>query len=292
MAYCERCDRFFSNQRALWQHKDNSGNHNRCEDCNFDSHTWVGLKRHWIKSSRHSYCERCNEHYSSDAELYDHYDEKHDYCRKCNRLFVNQYGLDEHYRQSPTHHYCAPCKRHFSSESNLQSHMNSSAHKQKSVMCWKGCGLGFVSNSAMILHMESGNCRSGMNRATVNEVVRQYDRNNDITNPSRMLTGASSNEVITYYAGNKAWNGYGYECYLCQGTYRTLVILNQHLASSRHQDKIYFCPPRLSTCRQKFTTLSALCQHIESEKCSVYRFKVVGDVMDGMMNKMRMLTVN
>ncbi|TFK42099.1 hypothetical protein BDQ12DRAFT_625021 [Crucibulum laeve] len=291
MAYCERCDRSFGSQRALWQHKNNSGNHNICEDCGLDFPTWGGLKEHWVQSPRHSYCQRCNEHYDSDAELYEHYDEEHYYCRKCNRFFENQYGLDEHYRQSQAHHYCAPCKRHFLSASNLQSHMNSSVHKPKSVMCpLKGCGLGFVSTSAMILHMESGNCRSGMDRATVNKVVRHYDRNNVITDPSRMLTGGNSNDDITYYASDKAWNGYSYECYLCQGTYRTLAGLNQHLASPCHQDKIYICPA--SACRQRFTTLSALCQHIESEKCGVHRFKAVGNVMDGMMNKMRMLTVN
>src|ERR1700735_4994166 len=119
----------------------------------------------------------------------------------------------------------------------------------------------FVSRSALLLHLEGGACRSGIDRTTVNKYVRQYDTNIIITDPARFLTDGTSDN-IKYYASDRSWNGYGYECYLCHRSFASLVALNQHLGSPVHQDKIYICPS--STCRARFTALSALCQHIES----------------------------
>lgn len=143
-----------------------------------------------------------------------------------------------------------------------------------------------VSRSALILHLESSGCKSGADRQTINRYVRQYDTKNIITNPPRLLTVGTSD--VTYVASARAWNGSAYECYLCHAGFRTLTALNQHLASPRHQEKIYVCP--LNVCRQHFPTLSGLCQHIESECCSVAKFKIVQNTMDDLMGKMRRLT--
>lgn len=140
----------------------------------------------------------------------------------------------------------------------------------------------------MILHLESGSCRSGVNRRVVDRYVREYDKTNVITNPARLLTAGSEDEVA-YYASSAAWNGSSFECYLCHSTFRTLVSLNQHLASPRHQEKVYFCP--LSSCRTEFPTLSALCQHIESERCGVGRFQQVRNAMDSIVGSMGRLTM-
>ena len=130
-------------------------------------------------------------------------------CSRCEIIFTNEYGLQEHYRQSNFHYYCSPCKRLFQSESNLKSvyqyhrkfiytiftdrlplqHLNSSVHRPKDVVCpFKGCGKKFVSRSALILHLEEGACRSGVNHTTINRYVCQYDTNNIITDPSCLLT--------------------------------------------------------------------------------------------------------
>lgn len=136
----------------------------------------------------------------------------------------------------------------------------------------------------MILHLESGTCKSGVNRQKVNQYVRQLDRNNVITNPSRLLT-AGDNDDTTYIATEASWNGRAYECVLCHNDFRTLRDLNRHLASPRHQAKVYKCP--LNTCQVHFGTLSALCQHIESEKCGVSKFKAVQRTMDSMLSGVR-----
>ncbi|KAJ6517249.1 hypothetical protein C8R47DRAFT_250607 [Mycena vitilis] len=291
MAYCERCCRFFNSYSAQRQHEENSPNHYICHQCDRDFTSWNALKQHFVQSRVHDYCQRCDEHFDDEEELEDHYNAAHHYCGSCREFFQNALGLHEHYRQSARHHYCAPCKRHFMSASNLTSHLNSALHRPKDVPCpGKGCGLAFVSRSALILHLESGTCKSGADRQTINRYVRQYDTKNIITDPARLLTGGGGGSDVTYTATSRSWNGSAYECYLCHVGYRTLAALNQHLASPRHQDKIYVCP--LNVCRQHFPTLSGLCQHIESERCGVSKFKVVQNTMDDLVGKMRRLTAN
>ncbi|THV00616.1 hypothetical protein K435DRAFT_656811 [Dendrothele bispora CBS 962.96] len=291
MEYCDRCDRWFPHWRALQQHKENHPSHNICRSCGLDFPTWNGLKEHWVQSPCHFYCQYCDLHFSDFEDLEEHYIDDHDYCRKCRRVFKNPTGLREHYRQSENHHYCEDCKRDFQSANNLTSHLNSSIHQARTVPCpFRGCGQSFITRSHLILHLESGKCSSGVNRSAVDRYVRQYDKNNVITDPSRLLTGPDELDRDAFYSANeRAWNGRAYECYLCHNTFRTLAGLNQHLASPRHQEKIYLCP--LSTCRQRFPTLSGLCQHIESQKCGVAKFRIVQRTLDDVMGKMRMLTM-
>ncbi|KAF7335284.1 Zinc finger protein [Mycena sanguinolenta] len=265
MAWCGPCNRYFVSELALTQH--------------------------FVQSPLHEYCQRCDEHFVTPDNLQFHYRTAHAYCPVCKSFFQNALGLHEHYRQSsehyngPPHHYCASCMRLFSSASNLNSHLNSSVHRPRDVPCFgKGCSLTFVSRAAAFAHLESGRCPSRMDRQTLNRLLRQYDTNNVITKPSRMLEYTET----TYYATERAFNGLGYECYLCHHEFRTLQNLNKHLASPRHQQKIYVCP--LNVCRVSFATLSGLCQHIESGRCGVLKFKVVQDAMDQLMGKMKGLT--
>jgi hypothetical protein len=249
----------------------------------------MGLKEHYVQSPNHSYCQQCDQHFSDTIDLNAHYETAHLFCTQCRQIFVNQIGLDEHYRQSERHHYCVSCKRLFMSASSLQAHLNSATHKPKDVICpGQGCGQAFVSRSALVLHLESGHCRSGATRQIVDRYVRQYDTSNVITDPSRLLTGGSAGDTVRYSATAAAWNGAAYECYLCHRGYRSLLALNQHLASPAHENKIYLCP--LTTCRVRFPTLSGLCQHIESERCGVAKFKVVQNTMQSLMGGMRRLT--
>ncbi|KAL1739163.1 hypothetical protein HDZ31DRAFT_49818, partial [Schizophyllum fasciatum] len=195
------------------------------------------------------------------------------------------YGLQEHYRQSEAHHYCESCKRDFQSHGNLKSHMNSSIHRPRNVICpFRGCGQGFVSLSALALHCESGRCPSGVDRRTVDRLVRTMDHNNVITDPSRMITNGDSGRIVRNIATERTWNGYAYECYLCNRMYSTLAGLNQHLSSPVHADKIYKCP--MSGCNNRSTTVSALFQHVESGRCGAARFTPIRGVMDDLVTGM------
>ncbi|KAI6015663.1 hypothetical protein EDC04DRAFT_2578163 [Pisolithus marmoratus] len=289
--YCQYCDEHFSSRSDLIEHYRDC--HHYCESCNKmlrNFPTWLGLKEHWVQDSDHDYCQYCDEHFSSRSALIDHYNDDHYYCESCNRVFKSDHGLHEHNRQRHGDRYCVSCKRLFRFESNLNSasflcsceaHLNSSVHRPKDVPCpFRGCDMAFVSKSALILHLESGSCQSGVNRQRVNQYVRDMDRNNAIIDPSRLLT-AGDNTSVDYIATERSWNGNAFECVLCHSRFAALRDLNRHLASPRHQSKIYKCP--LSSCGVHFRTLSALCQHVESEKCGIMKFQVVKRTLDSML---------
>lgn len=144
----------------------------------------------------------------------------------------------------------------------------------------------FISTANLVMHLESGGCRSGATRHTVNQFVAERDTGHFITNPNRLITGPTET-----WATERAWNGNNYECYFCHKEFRALTGLNQHLASPAHERMTYRCPPQLSQgCRMQFKTLSALCQHIESGSCGVIRFKVVQDNMQNLVRGMNRLT--
>ncbi|KAF5313073.1 hypothetical protein D9619_002468 [Psilocybe cf. subviscida] len=145
----------------------------------------------------------------------------------------------------------------------------------------------FVSRAALVLHLESGSCVSGIDRRTVNALVKRYDTNNLITD--RLLTTGRGEDEIQYIATGASWNGVAYECYLCYKPHRTLHALNQHLNSPKHAQKFYLC--RGPNCGVKFSALSALVQHIESQKCGVAKFSVVQNAMDSVLGQMGRLTL-
>ncbi|KAF9564945.1 hypothetical protein CPC08DRAFT_606412, partial [Agrocybe pediades] len=265
MNFCADCGHHFWGN--WWNHVEDSNSpyHNPCLDCREDFATWVGLKEHWVQSPNHDYCQYCDEHFNDDYDLEVHNHQCHPFCSRCNKVFKNDHGLSEHRRQSPNHHFCLPCGREFSSANSLEQHLMSSIHREKNVKC-PGCDSKFVSHSAMVLHCENGGCRSGVNRNMVNGLVRQYDTGHAITDPSRMI-GNGSEEITTYLASEASWNGYKYECYLCHGEFSDLKALNQHLASPKHQQKIYIC--RGPSCGIQFAALSGLMQHMESQRCDV-----------------------
>ncbi|KAA1478130.1 hypothetical protein DENSPDRAFT_787681 [Dentipellis sp. KUC8613] len=290
MTYCDRCDRYFPHDAALYQHERDSSNHNICYDCDIDFTTWKGLKEHWVQSRIHDYCQHCDRHFTSSRALQNHLDRDHYYCATHGKSYKTEATRDEHF--SKEHFYCKPCSRFFQSQSNLDSHLGSSVHQPRNVICpGRGCGRAFVSGSALVLHFESGTCPSGLTRQELNRLVVRADRNNLITNPSRLIAGsdgARAPPITKTWATERSWNGYAYECFLCNRCFGTLVSLNKHLQSPRHEEKIYRCPN--ATCQMQFPTLSSFVQHAENGRCGVRQFKQVKNALDEIVGGMRSLT--
>ena len=76
------------------------------------------------------------------------------------------------------------------------------------------------------------------------------------------------------WSTDQAWNGRGFECYLCHRQFAADRHLDQHLSSPAHMQKIYHCPNTLE-CGSQFTTLAAMFNHLESESCGYIKFKGV-----------------
>ncbi|PCH42950.1 hypothetical protein WOLCODRAFT_102839, partial [Wolfiporia cocos MD-104 SS10] len=134
------------------------------------------------------------------------------------------------------------------------------------------CSKAFGTPSAVIQHLESSACTSGMTRQRVNRMAIAADRGAVITDRARI---AADNERLSMpeSVATTAWfNGSSYECIICHRTCRTLVGLNRHLRSPAHSEKIFKCPRQWSGCGKAFNTLSGLVQHVESGVCGVRKF--------------------
>ncbi|KAL7928497.1 ribosomal protein L11, N-terminal domain-containing protein [Trichoderma chlorosporum] len=123
-------------------------------------------------------------------------------CCDCNRSFKTEYALQDHLK----HHddnvkprpkpvakqpECKTCDRKFKNDTALRQHLNSVIHRPIcDLACMAGslsgveCKARFRNPSAMVAHMESGTCRSGMDRRKLNQLVLLQDNENLITSAS------------------------------------------------------------------------------------------------------------
>jgi len=146
--------------------------------------------------------------------------------------------------------------------------MRSRAHQGTSVPC-PFCRKAFVAASGLSHHLETGSCPSApqANRNTIYQSIRQRDTAGVIT--KRQLEWYPSHVEVT----ESAWNGRGYECYLCHRVFGSAGALERHVNDGPHRDRLYHCPK--AGCGREFRALAGLFNHLESEACGFTRFQVV-----------------
>lgn len=140
------------------------------------------------------------------------------------------------------------------------------------------CSRQFGQPSAIAQHVESGACKGAkaVDRHKVAAAVHALEISPTIS-IARRLEGPRVSSTTFTMATEMAWNSRvsAYECYLCHRPYKSLIGLNQHLASPAHDQNEFRCPK--ATCAKEFKVVSALIQHIESEVCGLARFADVHD---------------
>ncbi|RSH93444.1 hypothetical protein EHS25_007800 [Saitozyma podzolica] len=245
MPDCDDCDRWFGSWNALNQHRRNSPRHAYCFDCEEEHYTWNRLERHYRESYDHNWCEICQADFDDEEDLDEHREDDHEQCPRCDAWLKDQAAYELHAEDK--HWWCKPCDRFFNSGHNLEAHRNSSIHKTKDFKC-PFCPRMAVSSSAMIAHLESGTCRSGITRAMIDDWA------------------------FNHHTGM-------YDCYFCSADFRYLQQLNQHLASPKHtkrDQKLYRCPG----CRAETETLSGLVSHVERGGCGFRQTRMGGAAID------------
>ncbi|KAL4862887.1 hypothetical protein BDV12DRAFT_178208 [Aspergillus spectabilis] len=263
-AQCETCTRAFYTQRSCNQHMDNVG--------------------HWASKYE---CEMCTKTFYTQNAANQHMNAMGHWaptfaCDSCNSMFHTQSAADQHMKASGHYrNYCKSCDRHFQNENNLRMHLTSKIHRGRQMLC-PFCKAAYTTASGLVHHLERGSCPKApnLNRETIHRMIRERDPHGLVTNKQ---IGWKEEENATYTANSHAWNGSGYECYLCHRTFPKITSLNQHLNSSTHKQHVYHCPN--ARCERSFSTLAALFNHLESESCSFMRFekvqKSLGDVIGG-----------
>ncbi|CAA7264919.1 unnamed protein product [Cyclocybe aegerita] len=224
-----------------------------------------------------SHCPACGEYQDSWFDLDDHIRDEFDHhvCMDCRIAFPRRRVLLEHYINDPKHFFCEMCEDLFLNQKFLDWH-----RQQFHAYCY----------SALVNHLESGKCTSGVHRRFIENYVRQLDTRRLITDPQLSYVGPSThNQDGRYIATNAAWNGSMFECDLCHLKFISLHNLNRHLASPRHAEKAYVC--RGPTCGKRFKTFSGLVDHIGSNKCDVARFNDVKFAVDSYLGQIEIMGV-
>ena len=272
MYECDTCVRCFASQRAVSQHMndlDHWGPRYECETCDRE-----------FNSQR-----ACDQH----MDALDHWGPQHE-CEVCTHRFYSQDAADEHMdKYGHWEHYCKDCRRHFQNENCLNmvrtfnscfrpglvvqstynsQHLKSRVHRGQDIRC-PFCNAEYTTGSGVAHHLETGACPKarGLNRETLHQEIRRRDPHGLMT--KNLLEWNKE----TTWSSTQAWNGSGYECYLCHRAFAAQRMLDQHLASPKHKEKIYHCPSR--TCPKDFNSLAGLLNHLESESCRFMRFESV-----------------
>ncbi|KAL8751995.1 MAG: hypothetical protein Q9184_005879, partial [Pyrenodesmia sp. 2 TL-2023] len=208
----------------------------------------------------------------------DHWDTPYE-CDTCNASFRTQTGCNNH-MESRGHwaNYCSPCQRQFDNANNLKAHLNSRVHQGTKISC-PFCKRTFAAASGVSHHLEGGSCKTApsFNRENIYRFLRHKDRSGFITN--NLLEWRQGE---TWSARGNAWNGTGYECYLCHRHFHAIADLDRHLKSPTHMQEIYHCPKR--PCGTQFKTLAATLNHLESESCGFIKFGGVQSSVGGILS--------
>jgi hypothetical protein len=158
--FCSECDLNFPS-RQCWEDHRNSADHAsefKCCDCDISFHDVHALVAH-MESRAH---------------------------RKPRRKKVARNDR-KHSLSAPSSTHCTKCKKKFSCPQSLQQHCASLKHRPLSrLKCPIGsnCKGTFFSPSALLHHLESGSCSSGMHRGKVYELVESCDLNVISRSPS------------------------------------------------------------------------------------------------------------
>lgn len=181
--YCKPCALFFAKREGLQQHC--AALHPlTCGICCRKFAKIDALRAH-ARSTSHSLCQECGRYFINPSALDQHQKSFHRsqfHCCDCDRDFVDELALNQHLHtkihQKPVTYPCSKCKRSFKSKDALNQHLASLIHKPLSdIKCVASmqCKGRFSAPSAMIQHLESGACCSGLNRKKLNLLVQSND---------------------------------------------------------------------------------------------------------------------
>ncbi|POY73548.1 hypothetical protein BMF94_3486 [Rhodotorula taiwanensis] len=270
--FCEPCKQLFTSESARREHWSNSGRH------------------------RHNWCALCEDLIRTYENLQEHNDRVHWRCRVCSTVFTVEWRRNEH--ETDSHLWCPTHRRSFRTQANYNAHMHSVEHVGRFQNCPFGCGHKLPDRSAIVQHLESGACASGVSRPTIDGFIQANDRNRFVITsaPQRLIEGPAP--TTSYIASEKSWSEArrAYVCVLCGNDYSSLNALNAHLASPRHTyssptspggEKPYKCPN--ANCGRTFVTLSGVVQHAEFGSCGLLQMRGICRALDNVFSGGRLL---
>jgi len=236
---CYTCEKqFYAGFRARENHCASTGHiapPHECATCPRWFKSASACNQHMNDKNHFPYeCSVCDETWPTEKDCADHEKDEHNYCADCERTFASYNNLQMvctagHSRVSPSlplTPFCLSITRYLLTRPATQ-HLRSKIHVGENITC-PFCKRGFATATGMTHHLEAGSCPRApqLDRDQIYRLVRSKDPRGTI---SKNLLGW--NGSYKYEATGRAWNGDGYECYLCHREFAKLQGLNQHLGS-------------------------------------------------------------
>ena len=169
-----------------------------CKHCGVDFYQGGSSKAHKKMQShidllipKGLYCIPCKAPFSNDAIARKHWRRVHDpnavmefRCCDCQQGFRTNKRLNKHACPCVPpagYHACEPCNLRFPNKMMLLLHLNSKDHKPVKCLGGSGCARKFKDLPGMLQHLESGSCKSKMDRKAIDALLRKHDTGNIIT---------------------------------------------------------------------------------------------------------------
>lgn len=189
---CFYCRKKFKTSRELRTHQTSTG-HCYCRTCNLlfpDISQHIAHVRKVPHDEQYQCCD-CKQEYVDQHSLTTH-------CCVCDRFYRKQADLAQHVASSQSHvararasgfqpqltgrYKCSECRMTFQDQTPLTKHVKSKHKPKRTLSCpiGKKCRK-FASASALLNHLESGSCKSGMNREKLNQLIIYHDEHRHIT---------------------------------------------------------------------------------------------------------------
>jgi len=188
---------------------------NICEPCNLTIFMCTVANRKHMKDPLHvsncfeknMFCPDTRKTFMSKASFNQHQKLNHQanmqyHCTDCAKDFPSKCALKRHPKNDAAHRkramgiLCEPCGKTFPTGSKYDAHLLTKNHKKKAsqVRCFSypKCQRTFTSKGGMMSHLESGACKSGLNRQKIDDVIRQHDTSNVIL---KVGAGSSSQTI-------------------------------------------------------------------------------------------------
>ncbi|KAF8539761.1 hypothetical protein BDD12DRAFT_82802 [Trichophaea hybrida] len=123
------------------------------------------------------------------------------HCTDCATDFPSNCALKRHPKNDAAHKkramgvLCEPCGKTFASGAKYDAHLLTKSHKKAGkfkCFAFPQCTRKFSTKAGMLSHLESGACKSGLNRQKIDDVIRQHDTSNMIL---KVGAGSSSQTI-------------------------------------------------------------------------------------------------
>ncbi|KAM3066217.1 hypothetical protein ACMFMG_012121 [Clarireedia jacksonii] len=212
---CPRCNLHFPEKKLVFNHTQEE--HPKCKQCRKIFLDTGKLQTHQ-QTTEHCYCCECDIYFTDLAEHvthvrsvthttlhhccdcyreYTNQDTLSHHCCDCDEIFRSQKRMKKHLskmkhmrkvevlepekaRNLP--HKCKECDEAFHRKKQLNKHISSSHKPPRHIQCpiGKRCKK-FATPSALLNHLESGRCSSGITRTKIHELIFAHDTNRYIT---------------------------------------------------------------------------------------------------------------